>query len=169
MIVVMAGLPATGKSTLSRALAEHLPAVVLDKDILRSTLFPASYLEYSTEQDDFCQSLMLQTAAYLLGKHPDLYVFFDGRTFSRNYQIQGVIEAAKRLETPWRVIECVCSEAVACQRLERDTLHLARNRNAELYRRLAREFEPIPRPKLVIDSESPLAKGVASARAYLNG
>ena len=35
MIVTMAGLPGTGKSTLARILAQRLPGAVLDKDIIQ--------------------------------------------------------------------------------------------------------------------------------------
>src|SRR5258708_1848329 len=66
MIVIMAGLPGTGKSTLARALSQCLPAAVLDKDSIRASLFQPAYVEYSRLQDDFCQEIMLQTAGYLL-------------------------------------------------------------------------------------------------------
>jgi predicted kinase len=166
MIVAMAGLPATGKSTLSRALAAETGGVVLDKDEIRRVLFPPAYLEYSSSQDDFCQLLTIETAGYLIERHRELRVFFDGRTFSRSYQIQNVMAAADRLRTPWRVIECVCSEETARKRLD-DASHPAKNRTYELYRRLKAEFEPIPAPKLVVDTDNPLDECVATARAYL--
>ena len=40
MLIAMAGLPGTGKSTLATALADALPAVVLDKDKLRTGSYP---------------------------------------------------------------------------------------------------------------------------------
>jgi adenylylsulfate kinase len=166
MIVAMAGLPATGKSTLSRALAAQTGGVVLDKDEIRRVLFPPAYLEYSAGQDDFCQLLMIETAGYLLERHRELRVFLDGRTFSRAYQIQNVLASADRLQTPWRIIECVCSEETARKRLE-DASHPAQNRTYELYLKLKAEFEPIPVPKLVVDADEHLDKCVATARAYL--
>jgi len=72
MIVIMAGLPGTGKSTLARALAQRLPGTVLDKDAIRAALFQPPHVEYSLAQDDFCQEIMLQTAAYLLAKDAEL-------------------------------------------------------------------------------------------------
>src|SRR5258708_38599791 len=139
MIVIMAGLPATGKSALCRALAKQIGGVVLDKDIVRADLFPPERIEYSAAQDDFCQSLMIETAGYLLAGDPRTVIFFDGRTFSRRYQIEAVIASAQKVGTSWRTIECTCSEETARQRLERDQAaghHLAANRTFELYQRL---------------------------------
>src|SRR5580658_6160013 len=126
MIVVMAGLPGTGKSTLSRALAGETGGIVLNKDILRADLFPEELVEYSTRQDDFVQDLMQRTAEYLITRHAGLTVFFDGRTFSCRYQIAKVTELAEKLDTPWRIIECVCPESVAQQRIEQARSHPAK-------------------------------------------
>jgi adenylylsulfate kinase len=170
MIIAMAGLPGTGKSTLSRALADPCRGVVLDKDAIRGVLFPPAYLEYSREQDDFCQVVMLRTVEYLLKHHPRLRVFLDGRPFSRKYQIDDVIETADRLKTPWCVIECVCSEETAKRRLaEQDSKvsHFARNRSYELYRSIQARFEPILVPKLIISSDDPLDRCIAAAKMYV--
>lgn len=160
MIVVMAGLPGTGKSTLARTLAREVGGVVLSKDTLREALFPAEFVEYSTGQDDFVQDLMQCTAEYLILKHPKLTVFFDGRTFSRAYQIDRVVALAERLQTPWRIIECVCPEEVARQRIEAAQTHPAKNRTYELYKKVRAEFEQIVRPKVVVDTGGPVT-GVA--------
>jgi predicted kinase len=167
MIVVMAGLPGTGKSTLSRALAEELAGVVLNKDVLRADLFPKEFVEYSTEQDDFVQDLMLRTADYILLRNPRATVFFDGRTFSRTYQIESVIATAVKLGTPWRIIECVCPENVARRRIERARRHPAKNRTIELYLRIRDQFEEIGYPKLVVDTGGAMELPLTAAREYL--
>lgn len=170
MIVIIAGLPGTGKSTLARALAKRLPGVVLDKDSIRASLFPQAYVEYSLSQDDFCGEIMLQTAAYLLSKHPELKVLLDGRTFSRRYQRDRVIEFCSQLGTTWATLECVCSEATAIGRIAEAVAansHLAANRTPEVYREIRKAWEPIDQPKLVIDTDGNLESCVDRALHYL--
>jgi len=170
MIVIMAGLPGTGKSTLCRTLAEITGGVVLEKDVIRAALFPPERVEYSAEQDDFCQDLMIRVAGYLLAKDSNVVIFFDGRTFSRRYQMQAVIDCAEGLRTPWRVIECVCAEETARKRLVQDSAqgrHPAANRSFALYLRLKAEFEAIAFPKLVVDTERALEEYVTQAREFI--
>jgi len=75
VIVLMAGLPGTGKTTVARELASQVSGTILSKDEIRHTLFERRDVEYSTEQDDFCVGVMLETAAYILRKHPERVVF----------------------------------------------------------------------------------------------
>ena len=170
MIVFIAGLPGTGKSTLARALAQRLPAAVLDKDSIRAALFQPAYVEYSLSQDDFCQGIMLQTAAYLLSKHAELKVLLDGRTFSRRYQRERVIEFCSQLGTTWATLECVCSEATAIGRIAEAVAannHLAANRTPELYFEIRKAWEPIDQPKLVVDTDENMESYVDRAVRYL--
>jgi predicted kinase len=170
MIVIMAGLPGAGKSTLCRVLAELVAGVVLDKDVVRAALFPPARIEYSAEQDDFCQFLMIQAAGYVLTRDPNAVIFFDGRTFSRRYQMEAVIESAERFGSTWRIIECRCSEETARKRLEHDQArgrHLAGNRSFDLYLQLKAVFEPILFPKLEIDTDRPLEECVAQVCAVI--
>jgi predicted kinase len=159
MLILMAGLPGTGKSTLARELAARTSGVILGKDEIRKALFPPGEIDYSTAQDDFCQQVMLETAAYLLGNNPERYVFLDGRTFSRRYQIDQVLKTAADLRQSWRIIECISSGETARQRLEeqaRTGEHPAGNRDYALYLKVKIQFEPITLPKAVIDMEQPL-------------
>ena len=66
MLILMVGLPGTGKSTLSRALVERFGGFVIDTDVIRPALFRPTQIDYTVEQDDFCQDVMLLTAEYLL-------------------------------------------------------------------------------------------------------
>ncbi len=170
MLVIMAGLPGTGKSTVAQALAHTLPGAVLDKDVIRAALFAPAHVEYSLEQDDFCQEIMLQTAAYLLAKNTSSYVILDGRTFSRLYQRERVLEFCSQLGTRSAILECVCSEETALRRLQEaaaQQIHPAINRTPDLYRQIRKTWEPIECPKLVLDTEADLTTCAERAAQYI--
>lgn len=168
MIVLMAGLPGTGKSTIARELATRTSGRVVSKDEFRHAIFLPREIEYSTRQDDFCLQLMLETAGYLLSRDPQLHIFLDGRTFSRRYQIENVLAAADALHQPWRILECVCSEESARRRLQADGEHPAGNRDAQLYLEVKARFETITFPKVVIDTDQELELTIRCAAQELN-
>jgi predicted kinase len=172
MLIAMAGLPGTGKSTLARQLADACAGIVLDKDSIRAALFPIAQIEYSTRQDDFCMSIMFQVATYMLRNDPSQHVILDGRTFSRNYQVAALDQLAEELKTSLKIIECICSDETAHRRLEdkimMGTKHLAANRDYDLYLTIKARFEPIREPKLVVNTDDDLAQCLASCLAYVS-
>jgi predicted kinase len=170
MIVLMAGLPATGKSTLARELATRTSGRVLSKDEIRHVIFLPEEIEYSSRQDDFCLQIMLETAAYAWARNPIRLIFLDGRPFSRRYQIENVLDVAASLHQPWRILECVCPDETARRRLEADSQggsHPAGNRGYQLYLEVKACFEAIVHAKTVIDSEQTLETCVQQALTAL--
>jgi len=170
MMIMLAGLPGTGKSVIAHELAQALAAVVLNKDQIRAALFPATHITYTTEQDDFCLSVMLETATYLLRQQPDEPIILDGRTFSHTYQVQRVEQYATQLGVPLAIIECMCADETARQRLEQDATagrHLAGNRSYALYLAIKARFEPIREPKLVVSTDHLLQDVIAQCITYI--
>jgi predicted kinase len=173
MIVLMAGLPGTGKTTLARELAARTAGRVISKDDVRHALFRDDEIEYSTRQDDFCLGVMLQLAGEILERDRKRIVFLDGRPFSRGYQIDNVVNKAAGLHQGWQILECVCSEETARQRLQADVVkgtHSARNRDFKLYETARVGFEAIVDAKTIIDTDQPFEHCISqalSALAYL--
>jgi adenylylsulfate kinase len=131
MLVAMAGLPSSGKSTLAACLERELGAVVLNKDRVRAALFPPRVLDYSAVQDDVTMAAIYQAAAAILRANPAQTVVIDGRTFLRQGQVQSLLDWTASVGESPRIIECRCDDGVAKERLEQDLTrgnHLAGNR-----------------------------------------
>src|SRR5262245_9543633 len=133
-LVVLAGLPGTGKSTLARALAPRLHAVVLNKDQFRQALF-GEQVDGSRDQDDAaCRAMYAAVEALAAAEMGP--VILDGRTYSKSYQVDELSDLAERVRADLTVVECVCSDDVARARLAEDARerrHPAPNRAPELY------------------------------------
>ena len=171
MLIAMTGLPGTGKSTLARRLAETIGGVVLDKDVVRSALFPPPVLDYSAEEDDITFAAIYRAAGHIIRTFPKTPVILDGRTFSRASHVRDLLEAAAAIGSPLSVIECTCSEEAAESRLARDLAagdHPAGNRTPELYREVKARAEPLAVPRLTLDTCAlPLDECVRRALAYV--
>ena len=154
MLIAMAGLPGTGKSAIAARLVEKLGGVVLCKDEVRAALFPPPALDFSREQDDLTLQAIYLAAQSILA-NSRFPVIIDGRTFSKAYQVQDLYAAVEAMGESPRIIECVCSDEVARERLDRDRLqgnHPAGNRAFELYLELKARAEPLAVPRLVLDT-----------------
>jgi predicted kinase len=169
MLVAMAGLPASGKSTVAVQLGARLEAVLLSKDQVRATLFPSKLIEFSSRQDDFCIEIILQVARYILERDPGSIIIIDGRTFSKRTQIERIKAAAEEYRTPFKIVECICAEETARERIEQERgTHLAENRDVNLYLRLKAESDPIELPKLILETDrADLEENVRAAERYI--
>ena len=158
MIVLMAGLPGTGKSTLSQALAAAVHGAVVDKDSVRAALFGA-FVDYTREQDDLAMESVYAAAAYLARSRT---VFIDGRAFALRAQWERGLMVASV------VIETVCLEATTRARIEAaEGRHLAGNRTFQLYLDLKARREPITVPKLQVNTERPIEECVRECVEYI--
>jgi len=156
VIVAMAGLPGSGKSTIARGLAELLPGVVVNKDEIRVRLFSGDEIDYSQAQDAVCFKEMLRLTEESLTRQPGQCIILDGRTFSRAADLEQVENLAKRLGEGLFVIQCVCSDEAARRRIEADVQagrHPAANRNYGLYLQIKARQEPLPCAVLRLDTD----------------
>jgi len=166
-VVVLAGLPGAGKTTLARALAERLPdARVIDKDAVRDALFAPC--DYSSTERNLTFSAMLDAARYHLGR--GRVVIFDGLTFSRRKEVAATEAVARESDAFAAVIVCDVPESVAVERCEADAAagtHPAANRDGDLVRRVAADMEEPAGVYLTLDSVRPVEELVGPALAWL--
>lgn len=171
MLIAMAGLPGTGKSTLCARLAKELGGVVLSKDVVRAAMFPPPVLDYSSAQDEAAMAAVYSAAEYVFQFHAQRPVFLDGRTFSKPGQLAAPLALAAKLGVPFRVIECVCADDVARARIATDHAtgqHLAGNRTPDLYDRAKTAAVPLTVKRLTLDTGVlSLEECVTRSLAYL--
>ena len=166
MIVIMAGLPATGKSALARALASELNGMVVDKDSVRAALF-SCWVDYTSEQDNLSMESVYSAVRYMARVHATVPVFIDGRPFARKVHLERALEVIQETGALWCIIEATCSDEIARARLEASASHLAANRTFELYCALKSRLEPISSPKLIVNTEHPIEQCVQECLDYL--
>jgi predicted kinase len=151
VVVVMMGLPGSGKSTIAQGVAEALRGVVVSKDEVRAAAFPEPVRDYSEEQDDLAMEMVYQACGYILRVFPGMTVVIDGRTFSKEKQVIRVLAWAASVKTAKRFVECVCDDETARERL-RERQASAGNRDFELYRGLKKEADALAVQRLVVDT-----------------
>lgn len=173
MIVQLAGLPGTGKTTLAAGLRQHFGnrCLLLDKDLVRAALYgPSGQVTYQRDQDDFVVTLLHQTARERLTHDPDAVVVLE-RTGTRAYQLTDVTQLATSLRQPLAVIYCWCPDPVARDRLDtdhRNGSHPAANRTFALYQQLQQTADPITVPALRLRTDTAEGDVLAAALGYLD-
>ena len=91
MLIAMAGLPGSGKSTIATCLERELGAIVLDKDRVRAALFPPRVLDYSAGQDDITMAAIYQAVRAIHKANAGQTVVIDGRTYLRPGQVRSLL------------------------------------------------------------------------------
>ena len=147
MLIALAGLPGSGKTTLAEALRRLTGSAVLNKDTARAALLPGR-AQYSDADNDAVVESLLEQAEDLLGAGAK-FVILDGRTFSKRPQV----ERLRRFPLPLLFVECRCLEQTARRRIANDAEHRAPDRSADLYRRL-RDSADLIHAALVVDTDA---------------
>jgi predicted kinase len=152
LLIAMAGLPGSGKSTLSKLLAAELGALRWDKDELRQMLFPAGTVAHDGELNDFCMELLYKTAIEAFDRGAGV-VILDGRPYREGKQRVRLTQVARKARALPLFIECKASVEILRSRVGFPG-HIAPDRNEDLLERLASEWEPITEEHLVVDTET---------------
>ena len=155
MILLLAGLPGVGKTTMAKTIAPRLHATILNRDAIRDALFLPQDLDYSAQQNHIATRTLLQVAEYLLSRDHQRTVILDGRPMSRANQIEQVAQIAGKTGHNLRILHCVAPPDLIASRLAAELVPPSAtpidNRLTKTIG-IARDFEPITHPHLIVDT-----------------
>lgn len=159
ILLMVSGLPGTGKSYLVRRLVERMPFVVVETDFIRKTLFPRP--TYSAKESGLVHMVAHALIERLLNK--GLRVIFDATNlveFQREYVYHLADKAGARL----LIVRTVAPEEVVRERLARRQKardpHDLSDADWHVYKRMQRRQQPIGRPHVVIDTSGDIEEAV---------
>jgi len=159
ILVVLSGLPGTGKSYFARKLADRASLLVLESDRLRKVLF--SRPDYSAAENiRLFSTIRRLILGYLVEGLP---VVFDATNLRESHR-QDVYRIADSLGIPMVPVFCSAHPTVVQRRLERRKTDAGSDvysdADWQVYRRLFPSLEPIVREHLTVDSVDTLSEAV---------
>ena len=149
VLIIVSGLPGTGKSYFSGKLAERVPLLVLESDALRKVLFsPPSYTPIESSQLFSAIHLLVEE---LLKKGISLVV--DATNLSERFR-ERLYSIADRLDVRMVLVRAEAPPEVVRERLEGRVEAPGGNSEADwaVYRRMRSTVERISRNHYVVDT-----------------
>lgn len=162
LLIMVLGLPGSGKSYFASKLSERLKAVHLENDVIRKELHKmGSY----TREDKMEVYRELCQRTELLVKDEKSVVM--DATFQLEEYRELIYQLSSRYEVPLSTILVEASESLVKKRLEKPRKNS--EANYEVYLKLKENFDPVRPPFIAITSrESNLESMLRQAMDYIN-
>jgi predicted kinase len=155
-LIVFAGAPGVGKSTLARAVARELSAVYLDKDTIKDAALALGREMKVENIGQFAGALSYTLLTPLARDNLTLgmHVVIDSPAAYRIFQ-DAVEELVRRVRVDFKLIECITTdEGLLRDRIERRAPEMPehRVRSWDQYQQARERMERLSGPRLVIDT-----------------
>ena len=148
MLILVCGLPGTGKTTVAEAIAKKKNARILSTDIIRKEMIgnPA----YTDDEKDMVYHMLFNMAGMMLKDGRN--VVLDG-TFYKKELRDNVRELATKTKSELSIVEVVCDERVVRERLaKRCKTCCASDADFAVYKKLKTSFEQIKKKHFTINT-----------------
>jgi predicted kinase len=152
-LVILAGLPGAGKTTMATWLRDEFGFCVASRDVIRAAMFPKC--RFTAAEKDSAYEAMKASIKVMLGQGYD--VVTDGMCFSSADQVEEVRQLALSVGASIDIIECACPISVAQKRVESDRRTdptVPGDRDAGLVQVVADRFETLPLGTIRIDTSA---------------
>ena len=159
MLILVCGLPGTGKTTLAGRIAKEYSAIHLNTDIIRR-----KYLKertYSEEEKKMIYEKLFSEAEKSLNEGKT--VVLDGTFYKKELRNKATDIAEK-----FTIIECVLDEKVLKERIgKRAMCNVASEANYDVYLKVKEQFEPIEQEHLVLDTSLPEEEQIEKVNSWM--
>ena len=151
VLILISGLPGTGKSFLAREIAARLPAVIVEGDWIRKLLFGRP--TYAGSESVWTHRIAHAAIQLLLAS--GWRVIYDATNLSEWHRAQ-VYRIADRTHARLVIVQTVAPERLVRERLsrrqeDRHPLDLS-EATWDIYERLKRRVDPVRRPHIVVNT-----------------
>ena len=157
-LLMLAGLPGSGKTTLAKNIVDIHPSIVIESDQIRKTLFTEP--QYTREEHGKVFNLCHRLLDYYLEQNYP--VIFDA-TNTTHRSRRGVLEIAEKRNAPILLVEVVAPQEVIIRRLKAResgyTSDTFSDAGIEIYKRMAKSWQNIHEAhikQIRVDTSKPL-------------
>jgi predicted kinase len=161
LIILICGLPGTGKTFLSNKLSQYVNATVLSTDKLRKELFGKP--TYTAWERALIYDVLFLLAKYLHSS--GINCILDG-TFNMEKSRSEVKELLNLTNDQIHIIECICPEDMIITRLllRKDDYSDA---NVSIYLKMKKIYEPVRQKHISINTTKPIDKNIEKILKYI--
>ena len=157
----MVGVPGSGKTFLAKNLSEKFNCEILNRDLIRSSIFPKKYIDHSKSQNNIAFDTLFKVLKQLIPNNQPEYIIVDGKPFSKNYEIEEFKNNIDKLSAKLIIIHVIAPIDIISLRLQNDLknkypLYRNPNKNSKIYNAqlMVGEFDKIKFPHIIIDTSS---------------
>jgi len=161
-LVLVLGLPGSGKTTFAKALSERINALHLNSDIVRTQLNKRG--QYSEQTKIMIYDQMCEQTYQALKNGETVIV---DATFYKQMLRNRFIDIATKLNVPYKLINIRAKTHTIKKRMNTEREHS--EADFSVYQSIKEQFEPIEEPFLAISSEElSLEEMTQYAQQYIN-
>lgn len=144
IVIVVFGLPGTGKTYFASKLAERVHAEYINSDRLRKELFPKR--TYSDREKEMVYKEIMEKTKRSIDENRDVVL---DATFYTN-DARELLRKETKNKSEIFFIEIIADENIVRQRLRKERSHSEADFN--VYKLIQRQWEPLNEPHLVLNS-----------------